>query len=298
MKRTGMVKVLIGIVCIALLVGVSAQKSSAWWPWGKEEKKVLNFGLIPAEDPEKVLESFRPMLEHVAQVTGTEVKPFIATDYAGVIEAMRVGKLDVAWFGPFSYVLASERANAVAFAKGMDKRGDTTYRSIIIAHNESGIKTLDDLKGKTVAFVDPASTSGYLIPRFMMKKAGIDPERDFKNIVFTGGHDSVGLSVKNRHVDAGGMGEVQLISMIEKDVVDKDEIIILATSDPIPNSPIAVRKGMDPELKKQIKQTILEMHEHLGEEKMMGWHRVIRYVEARDEEYDGLRKIARVLDLM
>ncbi len=297
MKRKGMLKALIGIICIALFTGVFVDKSVAWWPWGKEEKKVLNFGLMPAEDPEKILASFRPMLDHIAQVTGMEIKPFIATDYAGVIEAMRVGKIDIAWFGPFSYILAAERANAVAIAKGMDKRGNTTYRSIIITHNKSGIKTLNDLKGKTIAFADPASTSGHLVPRYMMEKAGIDTERDFENIVFTGGHEAVGLSVKNRHVDAGGMGEMRLQGMIDKGVVDKDEIIILATSDPIPNSPIAVRKDMDPEMKKQITQAILELHEHLGEEKMMGWHKVIKYVEARDEDYDVIRDIARILEI-
>ncbi|MBT9137899.1 MAG: Phosphate-import protein PhnD [Syntrophomonadaceae bacterium] len=258
--------------------------------------EVLNMGLVPAEDPEKIIASFQPMIEVLEKILGMEIKPFVATDYAGVVEAMRVGKIDIAWFGPFSYVLAAERAGAVAIAKGMDLRGETTYRSLIVTHKESGIKTLDDLRGKDFAFVDPASTSGHLIPRFMLMKAGLDPEKDFKSFTFAGGHDAVGLAVKHQKVGAGGVGEPPFKAMVRKGIIVEGEVVVLAVSDPIPNSPIAVRGDLDPELKKKIQQAILEVHKHMtaGD---MGWHGVIKYVEARDEDYDIIREVQKLLGL-
>ncbi len=296
LKKIGLIGLMIGTV-ITLVLGLSFTTAEAWW-WRRrrEEVKVLNMGLIPAEKPEEVIATFRPLVEHLEKSLGMEVKPFVATDYAGVIEAMRVGRIDVAWYGPFSYVLAAERAGAVAIAKGMDLRGKTVYYSVIITHRDSGIKTLNDLKGKSFAFVDPASTSGYLVPAFMLKKAGLDPEEDFGSLIFAGGHDAVGLAVKYRKVDAGAIAEVRLRGMVEKGVIAEGEVIILATSDPIPNTPIAVRRDLDPELKEKIRHAILTMHEHVppGE---IGWERIIRYVEARDEDYDIIREIQKKLGL-
>ena len=299
-KKKNLRGLVIGVlITLTLVLGLSFTTAEAWWWWRKEAKEVLNMGLIPAEEPEKIIASFQPMIAALEETLGMEVKPFVATDYAGVVEAMRVGRIDIAWFGPFSYILAADRAGAEAIAKGMDKKGETTYRSLIITHRESGIRTLNDLRGKDFAFVDPASTSGHLIPRFLLLKAGLDPERDFKSLVFSGGHEAVGLAVKHQKVDAGGMSETSLGTMVEKGIVsegDEGEIVVLAISDPIPNSPIAVRKDMDPELKEKIKEAMLKVHEYMTTEDM-GWHRVVRYVEARDEDYDIIREVQELLGL-
>ena len=124
-------------------------------------------GLIPAEDNEEMLAKFEPMRAHFEKKMGMPVKVFQATDYAGVIEAMKRDRVDIAWFGPLSYVLAEQEAEAEAFAVGVKDGGTSTYQSMIFVPADSPAKSIADLKGADVAFVDPASTSGSLVPSYM-----------------------------------------------------------------------------------------------------------------------------------
>lgn len=256
----------------------------------------LRMGLIPAEDSEAMVKRFKPTIEYLEKQAGLKVETFVATDYAGVIEAMRSGKIDMAWFGPFSYVLAADKAGAEAVAVGVRSTGKSTYQSIIVVHKDSGIKTLADLKGKDFAFVDPASTSGNLIPRVILKKAGIDPEKDFKSVVYTGGHDAVELAIKNKKVPAGADNDITYAAMVEKKLIDPNENVIIAKSDPIPGSPVAVRGNLPAELKTKIKEALLKMHEE-APQALGGYGDIIRYEEAKDSDYDIIRETAKILNL-
>ncbi|MEW5890267.1 MAG: phosphate/phosphite/phosphonate ABC transporter substrate-binding protein, partial [Pseudomonadota bacterium] len=163
----------------------------------------LVMGLIPAENNEEMIQKFEPMRAHLEKKLGQKVKVFTATDYAGVIEAMKKKRVDIAWFGPLSYYLAEQEAGAEAFAVGIREGGSShTYKSIFVAPCDSGIKSIKDLKGKSVAFVDPASTSGGLMPTYMVKKeTGMMPEQFFGKFTYSGSHDAAELAVKNKTVD-------------------------------------------------------------------------------------------------
>jgi phosphonate transport system substrate-binding protein len=256
----------------------------------------IKIGLIPAEDQEEMLKRFDGTITYLEKKLGTKVKTFVATDYTGVIEAMRAKKIDVAFFGPFSYALAADKADAECFAVGVRSNGKSTYHSIIITHKDSGIKTLNDLKGRDFVFVDPASTSGNLVPRSMMKKAGIDPEKDFKNVVYAGGHDAVELAVKNKKAAAGADSDITYEKMAAKKLISPEENIIIAKSDPLPGSPIAYRQDLPEELKEKIRQAFLNMHRE-NPQALGGYGEIIRYEEAKDSDYDIVRETAKVLDL-
>jgi phosphonate transport system substrate-binding protein len=258
--------------------------------------KVLKMGLIPAEDQEEMMKRFGSTIAYLEKKLGIKVEPFMATDYSGVIEAMRSKKVDVAFFGPFSYVLAADVANAEAFAVGVRSNGKSTYQSIIVAHKDSGIKTLNDLRGKDFVFVDPASTSGNLFPRVMLKKAGIDPEKDFKSVTYAGGHDAVELAIKNRKVPAGADNDITYEKMVKEGLISPEENIIIAKSDPIPGSPIAWRKDLPEDLKQKIKQAFLNMHNE-DPQALSGYGEIIRYDEARDSDYNIIRETAKILNL-
>ena len=123
-------------------------------------------GLIPADDAAEMLRAYEPVKEYLSKELGIPVEIKVTSDYTAAINAMKYKHIDMAWFGPFSYVIAANVAGAEAIVNGVkESTGSSTYKSIIIANADSGIKTLDDLKGKSFAFVDPASTSGNLIPR-------------------------------------------------------------------------------------------------------------------------------------
>src|SRR3954464_1453772 len=157
----------------------------------------LSIGLIPSEDPRVMASEYQPLIDPLAGALGMEVKPFVATDYNGVIEALRSGRLDVAMLGPFSYVLATTVANVEAFAITETGKAGVSYHAVIISRKDRGFATLADLKGRTFAFVDPSSTSGHLYPKAALIKLGWDPDTFFGRVIFSGGHDASALSVQN-----------------------------------------------------------------------------------------------------
>ncbi len=163
----------------------------------------LTIGLLPAESNEEMVETFEPVRAYLEERLGEPVRVYTATDYTGIIEAMRKRRIDVAWYGPMSYYLAEREANAEAFVIGVRRGGTAKYRSIISVPAGSDARALEDLRGRTIALVDPASTSGGLMPAYMVKHAtGLVPEEFFGHVIWAGTHDAAQLAVKNRTVEA------------------------------------------------------------------------------------------------
>jgi len=281
------------IICALFAAGCGGIKSDTK-PSGMT---VLRIGAIPAEDSEKMRSAYQPLVEHLAKKLGMKVELFVATDYSGVIEAMRSGKLDVALFGPFSYVLAVEKANVEAFAVEKRRDSGTTYRSIIITHPDSGINNLEDLKGRTFAFVDPASTSGNLFPRYFLQKNGIDPDKDFKSVIYSGNHTAVELAVKNRKIDAGADSSRTYSNLKSQGAISDQDVKIIYESDPIPASPWAWRKDLPEDLKTQIRDALLGLAQEAPDAMNKNDPTVEGYAPAKDSDYDIIRETTKVLNL-
>lgn len=281
------------VLVLALLAGCGSRLQASG---SSQELKVLHMGLIPTEDSQNMRESFKPMIAYLEKKIGVKIEPFVAADYSGVIRAMRSKNLDFAWYGPFSYVLAAKEAGAEAFAVEVREGGGAFYKSIIVAHRDSGINTLEDIKGKNFAFVDPASTSGNLFPRAQFKKLGIDPEKDFKGAIFVGGHEAAEMAVKDKMVQAAADDDIYYNLMVSKGQISPDENKIIWESDPIPGSPLAYRKDLPEDVKMKIKDAVLNIHkedpaalEYIG--------KVLRYEETNDEKYNVIRDVARTLNM-
>ena len=254
----------------------------------------LTIGLIPAEDSQAMIESSRQVLDSLQKQLGMEVKPFVATDYNGVIEALRSKKLDVAYLGPFSYVLASSVADVEAFAVAVTKKtGQSAYKSVIIARKDSGIAKTADLKGRTFAFVDPTSASGHLFPKAGLLQAGYDPETFFGRVIFSGSHDASILAVANKKVDAAAVADRILASAIAKGQVKQDDLEIVWSSNPIPESPMVWRKDLDPALKAKIAQALANVKDlPWGDQGVLNG-----FQPTNDAAYNVVRDTAKVLKL-
>ncbi len=242
------------------------------------KEKCLVMGLIPAEDPKSMIEQYTPMKNWMEKDMGMCIKIFTATDYTGVIEAMRAKKVDFAWFGPFSYVLAHERAGVEAFAVSVDEKRNTKYRSYLVAtpeaaqklniskplEGEEGMKVLAEKLNRhkkefTFVFTDPTSTSGYAVPRYFMHRAGIDPDRVFKKVGFIGTHDAEEFVVKNKIIDIVADNDVTYSKMLEKGQISKDTNVIIWMSPLLPGSPMAFRKDLPASIKEKLKNSIIRV---------------------------------------
>ena len=267
---------------------------------GKSEVKqpILRVGAVPAESKAKTTDQFAQFMDYLGRKTGCNVELYVADDYEGIIDKMKQGKLDIAWFGPFSYVLAAEKAGARAFATDDNIREGTTYHSVWIVHPASNIHSIEQLPGHTVAFVDKASTSGYLIPRSMLKKHGIHADQDLGRVEFSGSHDAAILAVKKQQIEAAAVSDAILVSLQQKGVIGEKDVRIIAQSPAIPTSAWAYREGVPSALLVKIKQAFFEVAKEdksaLG---MYGNDLVKGFVPAEDQQYNIIRDIVHELGM-
>ena len=281
-RRTALGAALVLTVCAGLPRHASAQQ------------RALTIGLIPAEDSQAMIESSRQVLDALQQQLGMPVKPFVATDYNGVIEALRAKKLDVAYLGPFSYVLASSVAEVEAFSVAVTKKtGQSAYRSVILARKDSGLRSVAELKGRNFAFVDPSSASGHLFPKAGLQQTGLDPETYFGRVVFSGSHDASILAVANKKVDAAAVADRIFNSAVAKGTVKQDDFVVLWSSRPIPESPMVWRKDLDPALKEKLAKALANLKDvKWGDQGVLNG-----FQPTSDAAYDVVRDTAKVLKL-
>src|SRR5919108_699380 len=258
--------------------------------------KVLRVGFVPAEDAQQVMHNAQPIVDLLRQKLGMEIQPFVATDYTGVVEALRVKKLDVAFLAPASYVLAKNEANIKVILKS-ERKGIPYYYAAIITRADSSIKTLEDLRGRSFAFGDSLSTTGNVIPRKMLKARGIAPVRDFKQILYSGGHDATVLAVLNGKVDAGA---TYANSPDSKDTAwmrylknpeEQKQIHAIAFSEPIPADNLVVNANLDEGVAKKVQTIFLDLsRDPKGKAMLRELYQIDGFVPAGDKDYDSVRQ--------
>ena len=260
-----------------------------------KELEVLRWVLIPAEEAALELELFKPIGEYLEKELGIPVKMTVCSDYTAVVQAIKFGHADMARFGPFNYVLATTQTEVEALVRGVKKStGKDAYYSLIITQRYNDIQRLEDLKGRTFAFVDPASCSGGLVPRTELLKAEINPDVDLKRTYDAGSHGAVIVAVRENKVDAGAVADNRFWDAIEKGVITESELVVIHRSKPICNSPIAIRKDLSQELKERIRKAFIDMPKDLA---LNYGCRTLGFVIAKDEDYDAIREIAKILEL-
>ena len=241
-------------ILLASILALSAAQAA-------DQPKELVFGIISTEASSNLKSIWEPFLKDMEKGLGVPVKPFFASDYAGVIEGMRFGKVDIAWYGNKSAIEAVDRAGAEVFVQTVDAEGNPGYWSLIITHKDSAIKDLDDLlaNGGQYSFGngDPNSTSGFLVPSaFVFSPKGIDPKSHFKRMT-SGNHEANALAVATKQVDASTFN-TESMRRLEKTNPDKaSQLRVLWKSPLIPSDPICWRKNLPEDQKTKIKSWFL-----------------------------------------
>jgi phosphonate transport system substrate-binding protein len=257
----------------------------------KSDPDTLKVALLPDESAATIIKNNQGLKAYLEKELGKKVDLVVTTDYSSMIEAMRHGRLDLAYFGPLSYVLAKSKSHIEPFAARIHK-GSTTYEAVVIGNVSAGINTLEDIKGKNMAYGDVASTSSHLIPKFLLKSKGLEAKKDYKEH-FLGSHDSVALAVQNGHAQAGGLSKIIFETLIEKGTINKNSVKVLAVSKPYPEYPWAMRADLAPALKEKVKKAFwgLKDKEILKPLKADG------FASITDQDYDVIRDLAKILNL-
>jgi len=256
-----------------------------------EAPKVVRIGVIPTVSSTEVSEMWKPVLKYLSHRLGVRFRLYTASDYAGIIEAMRFKKIEVAYFGPKSYVEAHDRANAWAIVREKGLDGSTGYYSIIITKKDSGLSSIRDLRGKVFAFNDPNSTSGYLVPMsYFLTKLNIVPEEYFSRVIFSGSHEASIMAVKTGKVDAASTNNLDLARVISFGKASKEDFNVIWRSKLIPGAPIAVRGDLPYDFVQKLRKAFLEIPS-----RVLKGLRITGYVQTDDSDYDPIREIKEVI---
>ncbi|MCX7230256.1 MAG: phosphonate ABC transporter substrate-binding protein [Burkholderiales bacterium] len=228
---------------------------------GAQELKELNFGIIATEKAGALRQMWEPFLDDMAKATGLKINGFYATDYAGIIEAQRFNKVQIAWYGNRSAMDAVDRSGGEVFAQFVDLDGTPGYYSYLITHKDSGITSLEQVlkngKQYTFGIGDPASTSGTLVPTYyVFTQNGLDPRTHFK-VTRSSNHEGNFLAALNRQVDIATSNSEMLDKVKEKNPERVEQIRILWTSPLIPRDPLVWRKDLPEDVKKRVRDFVL-----------------------------------------
>jgi phosphonate transport system substrate-binding protein len=276
------------IVAFAL----SCLVATAAWP-----QATLKVSAIPDEAPTELQRKFAPLGKYLEQRTGMKVQFIPVSDYAAVVQSLATGRIDLAWLGGFTYVQAKEATGGAAIPI-VQREEDTRFTSKFVTTNPA-IKSLADLKGKTFAFGSPASTSGHLMPRYFLLQAGIDPDRDFRNVAYSGAHDATAAFVESGKADAGVLNASVWDKLVEQKKVDPAKVLVIATTPPYHDYNWTVRGGLAPDVVSKLTDAFLALDSRNPQDaEILSLQRASRFIRTQPANYIEIEKAARSAGLL
>jgi phosphonate transport system substrate-binding protein len=279
-------------LAVALVLAVAAAVAPA-----ESADAPLHLVLTPSQKPTDLLTAGEEFGTALGRLLGAPVRVTIASDYAAVIEALRNRTADLAFVHPGGYVLASREAKARIVAKNL-WHGKSTFTSRIFVRRDSGLRTLDDLRNKTMAFVDPASSSGYIYPMVLLMQRGLvrnrDPKTFFRDVVFAGSHDAAMRALVNGHVDAIASFDLAREQYLTEPA-ERDKIVVVAETPPIPEAGIAARDGLDPATFARVRAALLQIRGPAYAALLKRLYDIDGFEPAEDRDYDPVRAAIELL---
>lgn len=249
---------------VAALAAPAAVRAQTDW---RAQHPIFNIAVVPNENQQSVLTRFQPLADYFKTALGfREVRLHTASDYAGIIEAMRARRVDLAFFGPAAYARAFEvtNGNTDPLVIELDENGTAFYHSVIVVRADSPFRTLDDLRGRSFAFVDPNSTSGFVVPNYFLYQQGKPAAQFFGRTGFAGSHDNGARVVINGQYDSAAVwwrneNNSSYHRMIDRNLIPRDSLRVVWTSPRIPESPWTARKDLPQAMRDAVRQAMIDM---------------------------------------
>ena len=258
----------------------------------------LRISAIPDEAPTELIRKFKPLAAYLAKEIGMPVKFIPIINYVATVEALAAGKVDLVWYGGFTHVQARIRTKGNAVPLVMRHR-DLKFKSKFITATNSGINDLKDLKGKTFAFGSVSSTSGHLMPRYFLKRAGIVPEKDFAKFSFSGSHDATAKWVEAGKVKAGAMNEAVWNKLVKSGKVNTKKVRVFYTTPGYVDYNWTARADLPREVLSKIASAFLKLnHANPEHRKILSLQRAEGYVLAFVSDFKGIESAARAAGLL
>ena len=255
-------------------------------------QQVLRVTAIPDESPTELARKFEPLGKYLESKLGMKVEFTPVTDYAAAVETLVNKKIDLAWFGGFTFVQSSVRSNGKTLPL-VQREEDAVFKSVFITSTDSGINKLDDLKGKTLSFGSQSSTSGHLMPRSFLLAAKIDPDRDLKRVSFSGAHDATIAAVASGKVDAGALNVSVWNKFVEDKKVDPNAVKVFFTTPAYFDYNWTVHADMPAALREKITRAFLDLDPATPQgAEILKLQRAARFIPTRVENYNGIKTAA------
>jgi len=274
------------IVAVSVVLMFSAALGRADVP------EVLRVSAIPDENPTELLRIYTPFVQYLARELGLKVQFTPVVDYAATVQGLAAKKLDLVWYGGFTSVQAVRRTQGQATRLAL-RQEDAEFKSVFIARPGLGIKSLSDLKGKTFAFGSVGSTSGHLMPRSFLLKAKVNPERDLRQVAYSGAHDATVLWVESGKVEAGAVNFLVWIKLVATKKVDLSKVDVFYTTPPYVDYVWTARGDLDRGLQERITAAFLRLdYSNPEHRQLLDLHRTKKYIKANDADWKGIEEAA------
>lgn len=272
------------LLCLSLFATCSPKEPPS--PAKKPSVEKLLIGLIPEQNLFRQMERYEPLGEYIYRKTGTKITFKVLPRYGNIIDSFKSSGLDGAFFGSFTYTLAHAKVGVEVLARPVALDNTSTYYGMIFVRKDSGIRTVRDMKGKRFAFVDRATTAGYLLPLDYFHHHGIsDYNQYLKEAYFTGTHEDAIEDVLNKKADIGAAKNTVYQRLANGDPRILKELVVLARSPDVPENAIALRKDIDVSVRNLLKESLLTMHLDPDGKQVLERFGALKFIETTNKDY-------------
>ncbi len=281
----------------AAIAALAAAVSSTLSPLAFAQSRTLRVTAIPDESPTELARKAAPLVKYLEQKMGMKVEYVPVTDYAAAVEALANQQVDLVWFGGFTFVQALVRSGGKAIPL-VQREEDAKFRSVFITTDDR-IKTLADLKGKTLSFGSTSSTSGHLMPRSFLLAANVDPDKDLRRVAYSGAHDATVAAVASGKVDAGALNVSVWEKLVEDKKVDPAKVRVFFTTPTYFDYNWTVHADMPAAQRERLARAFLDLSPATPEGRdILALQRATRFIPTQAANYKGIETAARSAGLL
>ena len=285
-------------VLFFVVLAMSCRSQEEVVPTDPQPEQILHIGLIPEHNLFSQKKRYEPLAEYLSREVGARIQLKILSRYGNIIQNFVSNDLEGAFFGSFTAALAHKKLRVEALARPEYADGTSTYHGMIIVRRDSGIQNGEDMRAKRFAFVDKATTAGWLLPLHYFKTQGIDDHRSWlKETYFTGTHEGAIYDVLEKRADIGAAKSTVFRRLSATDPRLSDELTILATSPDVPENALCVRSDLDSTLKTRLKETLLNMHQEEAGKEILELFGAARFIPTTEEDYRVVFEFSEEIDL-